>query len=654
MSNLAYRKDLDGLRALAILPVLFFHFDFSWFSGGYVGVDVFFVLSGYLISSILIKEINNKEFSFFQFFNRRIRRLMPMAFTIYIFCLLVFLFIYPNVYYQKVTDAVLTSMLFTSNLYFWQQGGYFTGAFLEINPLLHTWSLSVEEQFYLFFPIFLIVLFKITTSSIFRFLAICILTLISLFLAVQFAPSYQSFAAFYLLPPRMYELSIGAIFAYLIIKMPNNNCRNLPGIKELGFVMILVPIFLFDKNTTFPSYNALMPVLGAAFIIFSNNKNNIINKLLTNKLIVYIGLISYSLYLWHWPLIVIKNWVYPNAAFLVDFLTICLCFILSALSYRYIEKPFRNKDLIPGKILVIIASASFALLFCITLILSHYGNSFIVDNDRKIELAYLSATVAEPNRGYCTDKIRNTNKFHYCEWQSDNLQAKNIFVWGDSHGSALMPAFELFKSKYNIRFTHNTGCPPFPNIERNDNINNCVKINNLVLEHINNEKYDMIIFAAAFNNYLNLDVLKSMTTDGQDKSKASIDIFGFNANSLFFDLKKKKQNFIIISQAPRFEKDVSLNFLRESTLKIKSRPLFISIDEYHTQSEDFYTAINKEWHKYIFTLDRVYCPNNICISQRGAELLYKDAHHITNAFAKEIGVNLEVFVSEQIDSNEKK
>jgi peptidoglycan/LPS O-acetylase OafA/YrhL len=651
MSNLAYRKDLDGLRALAILPVLFFHFDLSWFSGGYIGVDVFFVLSGYLISSILIKDIKNKEFSFLQFFNRRIRRLMPMAFTIYIFCLIVFLFIYPNAYYQKVIDAALTSILFTSNIYFWQQGGYFTGAYLELNPLLHTWSLSVEEQFYFFFPVFLITLFKLTSSAVYRFIAICTLILVSLFLAVQFAPSGQSFAAFYLLPPRIYELGIGAAFAYLIIWNPNSKLRELPRLKELGLVMVSIPIFMFDKNTVFPSYNALLPVVGAALIIYSNNKNSLVNKVLTNTIIVYIGLISYSLYLWHWPIIVIKNWIEPNASILINAIAISLCFILSFLSYQYIEKPFRNKNLISNKLLIKTASVSFFLLIIMTLSLKYYGNNSIVDNDGKIELAYSTASEAEPNREACTNKSRNTNKFHYCEWKSDNRQAKNIFVWGDSHGSALMPAFKLFESKYNIRFTHNTGCPPIPNIDRIGNIHKCSKINKMVLEHIKNEKYDMVIFVAAFNNYINWNLLRSRSINNADKHENSADILAVNFSILLSYLEQHKQEFVIVSQPPRFEKDVPRNFLRTKTLRVTENPLAITIEEYRAQSESFYDAINKKWHKRIFSLDLLYCPNNICISQIGDELLYKDAHHVTNTFAKKIGEKLEPFVTERLNQN---
>lgn len=652
--QLAYRKDLDGLRALAILPVLFFHLDFHWFSGGYTGVDVFFVLSGYLISSILIKEINNKTFSFGQFFNRRIRRLMPMGFAIYIFCLLVFLFIYPSTYYQKVTDAALTSMLFSSNIYFWQQGGYFTGAYIELNPLLHTWSLSVEEQFYLFFPLFLIILFKLTTSTLLRFLAICMLTLISLFIAVTFAPSSQSFAAFYLLPPRIYELAIGAAFAYLVIQSPHHKLRKLPGLKELGFIMVVLPIFMFDEHTSFPSYNALLPVLGAAFIIYANHAKSLVNTLLTNSTVVYIGLISYSLYLWHWPLIVLKNWMLPQSNLWIDILTICLCFILSAWSYNYIEKPFRNKTLVPNPKLIKIASIAFLSLLFITLCLKYYGNGAVVDPDGKIQATYLSATQAEPNRETCTNKIRNTHQFHYCEWQSDNPEAKKIFVWGDSHGSALMPAFDSFPPEYNVRYSNNTGCPPVPNLDRKGHIHQCDNINKLVLEHINNEDYDLIILASAFNNYLNWNLLRTVDSSKSNTLKNSEEILGFNLSLLLSDFEAKNQPFIIVSQPPRFEEDVPLHFLRENTLNLTKSPLVIDIAEYNKQSSGFYRAVDERWHKYIFALDELYCPSGTCISQRSDELLYKDGHHVTNDFAKEIGESLRIFIAKQLNQHEKK
>ena len=290
-----HRSDIDGLRAFAIIPVLFFHSGFTLFSGGFVGVDIFFTISGFLITSILLKDIDNNRFSYTEFFKRRIRRLMPMAILIYIFVLSLFFFFYPSTFFKDVSAATFSSLLFFSNIYFWKEGGDYFGRNVEINPLLHTWSLSVEEQFYLIFPFLLLLLFWITRNATQKIVLIFIGILISVYVAIIYAPSKESFAAFYLLPPRMYELAIGSITALFVYYWPHHNLRKIAFLQEIGIFFVLIPIFFFDSNTLFPSYNALLPCSGAALIMLSTGNNGWSSILLNSRFAV-----SSVLYLIHY------------------------------------------------------------------------------------------------------------------------------------------------------------------------------------------------------------------------------------------------------------------------------------------------------------------------------------------------------------------
>ncbi|WP_158971645.1 acyltransferase family protein [Paraglaciecola sp. L3A3] len=650
MSNLIkYRNDLDGLRAIAILPVILFHQGYNFVSGGYVGVDIFFVLSGYLISLIIIKEIKENSFKFSNFFLRRIRRLLPMALTIYTFCLFVFLFIYPNIYFQKILNAILASSFFSSNILFWQQGGYFTSHVLELNPLLHTWSLSVEEQFYFLFPIFLLLLFKITSSIKLQLLLIIALILCSISLAIIYAPSDVSYAAFYLLPPRLYELGVGSLLAFIIYQFPDHSLRKLKYLKELGLVLILYSVFMFDENTSFPSYNALVPVLGAGLIIFSNRNIGFANWILNQKQIVFIGLISYSLYLWHWPLIVIQNWIFSTeTAFFVPILTLLISFIFSILTYRYIETPTRNKNLFSNKKLLQIIFSLFSLLLITTLLLKYVGNNYIVDRDGSINHQFIAAIEPEPNRASCTNKMKQQGELEYCEMSSKSPTNKKIFVWGDSHGSALMPAFDNFNNSYDIKYSNNTGCPPIQNVERNNGRTNCKGYNDKIIQHLLDSDYNLVIIVGAFNNYLNWGLINTLEDTKSDDSLT--ERLKRNINNLHSRFEEKSIKFLFISQPPRFTKSVPLEYLRVKTLGLDYEQQTISLAEYNHQTSDFFSIIPTKWQKLVFRPIQLYCPKNTCISQKDNHLLYKDSHHITNDFAKEVGVELEIFLSNILDS----
>ena len=293
-----YRPEIDGLRAIAIIPVILFHAGFSAFKGGFVGVDVFFVISGYLITTIIYSDIKNKSFSIAHFYERRIRRILPALFLVSLTSIPLALLIMLPSEFKDFSKSLAAVNSFSSNILFWQESGYFEpGA--ELKPLLHTWSIAVEEQFYIFFPLFLLLFKKLGTKRL--IILLFAVTLISLGLA-EYTAMLDSSANYYLLPSRIWELSIGAILA---ISIPVQNKTSLSfsaWASSFGLGMIIYSVFTMNKNMPFPSTWTLIPVLGTALIIAYSKPTNVTGKILCWKPLCGLGLISYSTYLWHQPL----------------------------------------------------------------------------------------------------------------------------------------------------------------------------------------------------------------------------------------------------------------------------------------------------------------------------------------------------------------
>jgi peptidoglycan/LPS O-acetylase OafA/YrhL len=336
-----YRKEIDGLRALAVLPVILFHGGIKSFSGGYVGVDIFFVISGYLITSIILKEKEAGTFTIAGFYERRARRILPALFFIMLFTIpLAWFWLLPHEL-KDFGKSVVAVTIFASNLLFWQESDYFA-ADAELIPLLHTWSLAVEEQFYLVFPLIMILFWALGKRWL-----VGIISLIAVFSLGLTELGWREFpeANFYLIPTRAWELMIGALTAFYLFH--NQPPRGIIGhlASVIGIVLILASIFLLDSSLPFPSLYALAPTIGTALIILYATSNTLVYKLLSQKLFVGIGLISYSAYLWHQPLFVFVRIMHGDSLTIgVISVLVLSTLILAFLSWRYVELPFRNRS----------------------------------------------------------------------------------------------------------------------------------------------------------------------------------------------------------------------------------------------------------------------------------------------------------------------
>lgn len=443
-----YRAEIDGLRALAILPVVFFHADISLFSGGYVGVDVFFVISGFLITRILVDELNSNRFSIAGFYERRARRILPALFVMVALTVPAAWRWLPPSEMTKFSDSLSSVALFSSNFLFWRQSGYFDTA-AELKPLLHTWSLAVEEQYYILFPVLLALIYRIGK----RWLVPVLLVLFLSSLALAEIVVYQKpSAAFFLLPTRGWELLLGALCTLRGASHASTVRSNV--LSAIGMGMIGVSVVFFDRSTPTPSLFTLVPTVGAALILLYARADSLAGMVLTNRFIVGIGLISYSTYLWHQPVLVFLRYgTIGPVGYQEKWMAIVAAFALGYLSWRYIETPFRNRQAIS---LRSIAALSIGGTFMIGAVgvaghLSEGFRELRSDNPAFVRDALIQNVRLERQR-----QIR-AGSCHYdenlsiatfvdqwdCKSNDEGLLDSRIAVFGDSHAADKVVALRL-------------------------------------------------------------------------------------------------------------------------------------------------------------------------------------------------------------------
>ena len=446
-----YRPEIDTLRALAVMGVIIYHakiylFGNLIFSGGFLGVDIFFIISGYLITSIILKELIEKEnFSFKNFYIKRVRRILPaLLFVILVSIPFSWIYLFP-IDLVNFSKSILYSLGFGSNFYFHFSGLEYGSPESLLKPFLHTWSLSVEEQYYILFPIGLVALFKNFRKQLIYFLIICFF--ISLLLADWGSRNYIS-ATFYFIHARIWELILGSLVAYFEIKLGHRGknkilCSVFP---IVGLILIGYSFISFDSETFHPSLYTLIPAIGVTLILWFTHKDNFIFKILSYKLFVKVGLISYSLYLWHYPIFSFANHIeiFFNNNF-GKFLLIIITFILAIFTYYFIEQPARKSNS-----LKVVFSTLIILLFIIltysitTILMDGFTKRIKVKNyQEKHTFLYLKQD----------DKVCFNRANDYCNFES---KEKKIIILGDSHLASL--AYDLYnrtKSNYSfLTITH--------------------------------------------------------------------------------------------------------------------------------------------------------------------------------------------------------
>jgi peptidoglycan/LPS O-acetylase OafA/YrhL len=435
-----HRDDIDGLRALAVLPVVFYHLALGPFSGGYVGVDVFFVISGFLITAIIAREIEAGRFSIVNFYERRIRRIYPAGFAVVAATMAAGWILMPSLAFKQLSLSTIFYNLYATNFLFWSQSGYFDPR-ADTKPLLHTWSLSVEEQFYIFFPLFLVGVFYLLRK---RWTWAVGIATIGSFLLSCYAAYRAPTAGFYLIPLRAWELGLGAWLAMIDPELLLRRIRIAPAlIAACGVALIGFAVFAFDDETRFPGAAALAPCAGAALLLLAGRSANPVSACVGNPVFRYIGLISYSLYLWHWPVLVFARYFYfPDPIDLTGkLLLLVVIWILSDLSWRLVETPFRTRKLLPTRrgIFGFFGATTAALLAIGGF--GYLGNGLPWRLPAQAAVLESAAEDSNPLRSTCHDgdggHVATIEDF--CVY-GNKARPPTFALWGDSHGVELASA----------------------------------------------------------------------------------------------------------------------------------------------------------------------------------------------------------------------
>ena len=449
MSNPRYRPEIDGLRALAVIGVVLYHIGLG-FPGGYVGVDVFFVISGYLITGIIAKDLRAETFSMLDFWVRRIRRIFP-AVTVTVFVSLILgYFILEAEQFKALAESSIAQSLMAANVFFWLDNMSYFAEASDMKPLLHIWSLAVEEQFYVVFPLLLLLLSKhLRKYTLPIIIFIGFLSLVVSCWALMHKPG----ANFFLLPTRAWELLAGAAIA-LMANQKEMSLKTAEMAAWLGLLMIAAAMLFYNAQTPFPGWTAIPPVAGTAIFIWANGRQQTsAGQLLSFRPVVFIGLISYSLYLWHWPLLVFTKHVIidVNLPWKLSILTLSL--IVSILSWKYVETPFRKKALLLKKSSVFtFALLSTACLLLISIVILKGGLP-----SRHCDLLLLEEDINWNGNDYCNEATP------YVYIGSEGIDDIPSFcLWGDSHAMAMVATVDKCARKYGLKgiaHTHHSRIP---------------------------------------------------------------------------------------------------------------------------------------------------------------------------------------------------
>lgn len=497
-----HRKEIDGLRALAVLPVIFYHSSIPLFNSGFIGVDIFFVISGYLITTIIQNELAFNTFSIASFYERRARRILPALFLVIAVAFPLSFYLLTPQYFKNFSQSVVATQFFASNILFWLTGNYFDQS-SELKPLLHTWSLAVEEQYYLFYPLLLLFLHKYSRKIVISSLVLIFLT--SLFLAIYYS-SVSPSASFYLLHTRAWELILGGLASYNTLHY-SNRISNI--LSSLGLFVVLGSFFYYDKTIISPSLFMLLPTLGAAFVLCFTNPGSLSYKLLGNVFLTSIGLISYSAYLWHQPILAIaRHTKITDLTQNESLFLIILILLLSYFTWRYVERPFRNVSFLSRKALFnysLITSVIFLFLGFI----GHLTNGFIFRTPANhLPVSYF-------HYYYSNKKITNGIDGKLCMSETDSIcrvnsvtlpKVRNILLVGDSHSGDYTNQFRnfLIDRNYNGSQMSVAGCGfVYSQFNRHNGL--CGKSYNTLIHYIQYNHFDDIIFISSMYDHIVAD-----------------------------------------------------------------------------------------------------------------------------------------------------
>ena len=628
-----YRTEIDGLRTVAVVPVILFHAGFEMFSGGFVGVDIFFVISGYLITSIIVSDLEQGKFKLINFYDRRARRILPALFFVLFACLpFAWIWLLPNDM-EDFAKSLMAVSSFSSNILFWRETGYFSTA-SELIPLLHTWSLAVEEQYYIFFPLFMMFTWRFGLRFVLGL--ICLVFVFSLELG-HWGALNKPDAAFFLLPTRAWELLVGVFAAFYLRKLiyfhHSLNLHVHQVLSLLGLLMVLYSIFVFDERTPFPGLPALVPTVGAGLIILFASQGTLVNRLLSTKGFVGIGSISYSAYLWHNPLMVFvrhRSLTEPSQ-WLMGLLCI-FTLILAYVSWRYVERPFRNKQAISRKFVFGASGVLIGVTFSIG-IMGYLSQGIPERTDNDLALKVEGMINESPK---LTDKCgKGFIDSEACRYGGDKPK---ILLWGDSYADHLVPA--LKSSKSIIPFTEQTlfACRPVLGISifKHDKEwrDRCIEHNPEVFSFLKNTKsLKYVVLASPFS------------FNGTEYIDENGKVHDHNVQEIVKTLKMTIEEIIksglkpvIISPPPSATFNIGECIVKSIWLDRNTSQCEFDRDSLHESSEEAYKIMDEISDiAPIFELRSIICASEKCSVMWNDIPIYKDGGHLTKAASSYLG-----------------
>jgi peptidoglycan/LPS O-acetylase OafA/YrhL len=645
--KIKYRPEIDGLRCVAVVAVILYHIQIniggvSLFKGGFVGVDIFFVISGYLITLQIYDQIILKKNIFEivkDFYERRARRILPALLLVISSSFIIYIFFLIPKDLLNFSKSILFTLGFISNVYFHYSGTEYGNNSLNI-PLLHTWSLSIEEQFYLTFPLFLFFIIKFYKSYL-NFILFFFL-IVGLVLSHNFSTHHPSFN-FYFFPTRFWEFLPGVLIAIFEKNYKNKFFNKIEFLKTLGLFVILCSLFI-TNHTNHPSIFTIIPIIGTCLILLPS-KNSYCHKILSYNLFVKIGLISYSLYLWHWPILIFDRvYDFSNGELLKKISLIFLIILLSIFSFIFIEKPFRNKNKVNLNYFIKIIVSLYIVLIVLNIYIIH---------TRGLEYRFpkILQSIDKPSYSLIKDEKGNCFKRteDFCSFNKD--KRKKIFLVGDSHFASIAYDLQnkLAEKDFNFITIINPGCIYLPNFNK---INYMTKktdkictgsyqssIRSILLK----EKESIVILGGRIPFYLNNQKLKNTENlnyfESVNKNKTinegilfSINELLSNGNSVILiypipehEININKSIYMILKKnlwkIDLFEKDIKENYLVTS---------YTDISKKNKETKDLLDRIqNKNLHKVY--PEKLFCnkEKNKCFVNDNENIFYTDEDHLS-------------------------
>lgn len=637
---MTYRSEIDGLRSIAVMAVVLFHFGVPGISGGFVGVDIFFVISGFLIGSILWGELaSTGRISFSRFYARRIKRLMPaysvVALVTFAFAWLIFL----PFEMREFGKALIASTVYLSNILFYRQSGYFdSGA--EEKVFLHMWSLSVEEQFYIVLPILLLVLSRNKTLLI---IALCAIFLASLISSIFITFSSQN-AAFYLFQYRAWELLAGVLLA-IYGREKSFNWQVSPWLSWLGITLVFGGIFFIDPAKGFPGYQVIFPVLGTVLLILNGRDTNAINRMLSLKTPVAIGLISYSLYLWHWPVFVLSHYYYDGYGTAVEpAFWIALSMLLAWLSWRFVERPFRRANAMSSTTVFMSAAGASILLVALGAML--FLKDGLPNRFGPTAAIHINAS-ADFLQDWSRCYVPETGDFagvEVCPIGPEN-QAPKVVIWGDSHLRAFKEGIAQQAREQNVAalLIWHAGCPPLFEVTKQETAaspqqdKECMLANQQIRATLPNLGIERILLVGRWAYYAQGS---GIGLDAENEIRLSMP-FSQAVSVTISELEKSFSDIFILRQVPEVPEYDSRNISRllahgrieqgealGAMLTVAPAALEARIKAAEAAFEGHNITLLDPWP--------LLCDENLCAAVHNGEGYYFDNNHLTNTGARRL------------------